>query len=133
MRKVFSFLVLAAVVLFTANCGGGGGNTPASITKSMYTQMQKGNFDKVFEIMMDNMNITAEQKQMLAAFMTPESLKEEMQKQGEIKSFDVTEVISEDGLSATVETKIVYKDGKEDSETTKWVKKDGRWVMSMGK
>jgi len=133
MRKLFSVLALAAVVLFTANCGGGG-NTPASIEKSMYTQMQKGNYDKVVKIMIDNLDATKEQKAQFAAFFTSDKIKKEMEKGGGLKSFEIIkEEISEDGLSATVETKVINNNGDEDTKTTKYVKKDGKWLMSLNK
>jgi len=133
MRKVFSVLVLAAVVLFTANCGGG--NTPASIEKSMLTQIQKGNYDGAIKVMMDNLDATKEQKGQMAAFVTSDKLKQEFEKDGNaLKSFEiVSEEISEDGKSAVVTTKMISADGKEDTKTSKYVNKDGKWLMAMDK
>ena len=133
MKKVFCFLAVAVIAFFTVNCGGGG-NTPAGIEKSILTQMQKGNYDKAIEIMMAHLDATAEQKAQLAAFINSEKLKAEAEKKGGIASFEVIkEEISEDGLTATVETKTVYKDGKEKTDTNKYVKKDGKWLLSIAK
>jgi len=134
MKKVFGILAMAAIVFFAANCGGGGGNTPSGIEKSIYTQMQKGNYDKVIGIMIDNLDATKEQKAQFAALFTSDKIKKEIEKDGGIKSFEIAkETISEDGLSATVETKIVNNEGKESTKTSKYVKKDGKWKISMDK
>ena len=45
----------------------------------------------------------------------------------------VEEKISEDGLSATVSTKVAYGNGTESTEQSKYVKKDNAWKLSMGK
>ena len=133
MKKVFSFLALAVIAFFTVSCGGGG-NTPAGIEKSILTQMQKGNYDKAIEVMMEHLDATAEQKAQFSAFINSDKLKAEMEKEGGIASFEIIkEEISEDGLTATVESKTVNKDGKEESKTSKYVKKDGKWMLSMGK
>jgi hypothetical protein len=139
MKKVLSFLVVTAIAFFAVNCGGsGGGNTPASIEKAMYSQLQKGNYEKAVEIMVENLDnedkeVSAEEKaQFVAAFA--EKAKQSNEAQGGIKSFEIVEeVISEDGLSATVSTKVVYGNGKEDTNTSKYVNKDGKWKMSLGK
>ena len=134
MKKVFSLLTAVAFVFLTANCGGSGGNGPASIEKSIYTQMQNGNYKKAVEIMFDNMDglkeeITEEQMTAIA-----EKVETGDKKEGGIKSFEiVSEEISEDGLTAEVTSKVVYGNGKEDTKTTEYVKVDGKWKMSMGK
>jgi len=135
MKRVFSFLVVAVIVVFTASCGGG--NTPASIEKAMLSQMQKGNYKKAVEIMAENLDgdetPSAEEKaQFVEAFS--EKARKSDEEEGGIKSFEITEEkISEDGLSATVSSKVVYGNGKETTTTSKYVKKDGKWKLSLGK
>ena len=143
MKKIFSFLAVAVIAFFAVSCGGNkGANTgvkggPASIEKTIYAQLQKGNYAKAVEIMVENLdNIKAssaeETAQMLSAFT--EKAKESNEAKGGVKSFEVLEEeISEDGLSAVVSTKIVYGNGEEKTETSKYVKKDGKWKLSMGK
>ena len=132
MKKYFNLLSLATIMLF-ASCGGGG-NTPASIEKSMYQQFQKGNYKKGIDILMENLDATAEQKAQFSAFFNDEKIKKEAENSGGIKSFEIVkEEISEDGLSAVVETKIVYTDDTEKTQSTNYVKKDGKWYLSMGK
>ena len=141
MRKVLFFLVAAVVVLFTTNCGGsgsGGGNNPSNIEKSIYTQMQKGNYEKAAEIMLNNLDDSKEtpSDEEKAQFLTAltEKAKQSAEAKGGINSFEITgENISEDGLTATVDTKVVYGDGTEKTETNKYVNKDGKWKLSMGK
>ena len=137
MRKVFSLVVVAVIGFFTANCGGSGGNTPASIEKSIYTQMQKGDYKKAAEIMVENFDsekpLSSKEKTEYVVIFT-EKIKQSAETQEGIKSFEIEgEEFSEDGLSATVSTKFVYGNGEEKTETTKYVKKDGKWRLSMGK
>jgi predicted SnoaL-like aldol condensation-catalyzing enzyme len=135
MKKAFGFLMAAAVTVLVASCGGG--NTPSSIEKSIYSQMVSGNYEKAVEILADNLDSektpSAEER---AEFITgfTEKAKESAEAKGGLKSFEiVSEEIAEDGLSATVTSKIVYGDGSEDSPTSKYIKKDGKWKLSMGK
>ena len=137
MRKVFSFLAVAVIALFTASCGGGG-NTPASIEKAICSQMQKGDYEKAIEIMFENIDDSsdvpsgAEKEKFLTAFA--EKAKQSADAKGGIKSFEITgEEISEDGLSATVTSKIIYGNGKEETKTSKYINKDGKWRVSIGK
>ena len=138
MKKVLSFLTVAVIAFFTVNCGGGkSSNGPASIEKSIYVQLQKGNYEKAVEIMLKNLDTekdpsAEESAQFLSAFT--EKAKESNEAKGGIKSFEIVgEEFSEDGLSATVSTKIVYGNGNEATETSKYVNKDGKWKLSMGK
>ena len=63
-----------------------------------------------------------------------EKAKQSTEAKGGVKSFEVVEEkISEDGLSATVSTKVVYGNGTESTEQSKYVKKDNVWKLSMGK
>jgi hypothetical protein len=121
------------IVLFAADCGGGG-NTPTNIEKSIYNQFIGGNYEKAATIMINNLDTTLseEDKALYAEFMKKE--KESHDAKGGVKSYDVVaEIISEDGLFATTETKIVFGDGSEDNNTTNYVKKDGVWKISSGK
>ena len=139
MKKIFSVLAVVAIAFFTANCGGGsgGGNNPASIEKSIYTQMQKGNFEKAVEIMLENLDSdkipSAEEKAQFLTTFTKKA-KQSFDAKGGIKSFEILgEEISEDGLKATVTSKIVFGNGEEETNKSKYVKVDGKWKFSMGK
>jgi uncharacterized protein with von Willebrand factor type A (vWA) domain len=136
MFKVRSILAVAAIAFFAAGCGGGS-NSPAGIEKAIYSQLQKGNYEKAVEILADNLDgnktPTAEEKAQFVKGLN-EKAKQSTDAKGGIKSFEiVSETISEDGESAKVETKIVYGNGKEEPQTTKYVKKDGAWKISLGK
>lgn len=52
-----------------------------------------------------------------------------------IKSFDVqTETISEDGMKAEVEMKVLFSNGDEESETVKLKKEEnGKWRINLGR
>ena len=136
MKKVFSILALAAIALLAANCGGGGGggNTPSGIMKSVYTQMQAGNYDKAAKFFLDNLDATDKEKAQYGALITSDKLKKSAEEKGGIQSFEiVSEKISDDGLSAVVEMKIVGKNGKTETNKGSFVKKDGVWKTSLKK
>jgi ABC-type glycerol-3-phosphate transport system substrate-binding protein len=136
MRRIANFLVAVAVVALAAGCGGGS-DSPSGITKSIYSQFQKGNYEKGVEVFVAHLDSdnegTAEEKQQFIKGFT-EKAKASMDEQGGIKSFEIVkETISEDGVQATVETKITYGNGSTKDESLKFVKKDGAWKISLGK
>ena len=142
MKKIFSFLAVATFAFFAVNCGGGsssggGSNAPAGITKSIYSQMQKGNYVKAVEVMMNNLDsddsLDKEGKaEMIKAFA--EKAESSTEAKGGLKSFEIMEEnISEDGLTAAVSVKLVYGNGTEDTDKLNFVKEDGKWKLSMGK
>jgi predicted SnoaL-like aldol condensation-catalyzing enzyme len=137
MTKVKSFLVITAFILLAVSCGGGSNDSPAGIEKAMYSQLQKGNYEKAAELLADNLESdktpSAEEKaEFVKAFA--EKAKQSTEARGGVKSFEIVkETISEDGESATVETRVIYGDGKEEIQTTKYVKKDGIWKLSFDK
>jgi hypothetical protein len=136
MTKFLSVLVVAAAVaMFTVNCGGGA-DTPAGIENMMYSQFQKGNYEKAVEILVDHIDSkkapSDEEKKMTMVALTEKTKQSLDAKQG-VKSYEVVkEEISEDGESATVETKVVYGDGSESTEKTKYVRKEGAWKIVFG-
>ena len=95
--------------------------------------MQAGNYEKAIKILMANLDATEKEKAQYGALITSDKLKEDAEKKGGIQSFDVSEKISDDGLSAVVTTKIVGKNGKTDTKTSNYVKKDGVWKISAKK
>jgi hypothetical protein len=137
MKKLFGYLVLAASIFFAASCGGDGANSPAGIEKSIYTQLQKGNYKAAVEILIENLDSdetpSAIEKSQAILALT-KKVEQGIEDEGGIKSFETGEAkIADDGLSATVETKIVKNDGSEKTETTKYVNKDGKWKISLNK
>lgn len=141
MKKVFSlFLVTAAIILFAANCGGGIGKnspSPADIEKSIYTQFQKGNYQKGVEIMLANVDSDKEatEKEMAEAITAfTEKSSESMEALSGLRNFEIiSEEIAEDGLTAKVTTKEFYGNGETQEKTTKYVNKDGKWKISFEK
>jgi hypothetical protein len=142
MKKFFSVLAVAAIVLFTVNCGGGGGsssiggkNSPASIEKEIYSQMKRGNYEKVFDHIagFDSDEISATDRREIVKALS-EKAKQSADAQGGLKDFEIlSETISDDGLTATVETKLVFGNGSEETQTSKYVKTDGKWQLAMDK
>jgi predicted SnoaL-like aldol condensation-catalyzing enzyme len=133
MTKTKCFLVVVALTLLGVGCGGGS-NSPTEIEKAMYSQFQKGNYEKAVEVMVDNLEsdeapAAEERTEFIKSFT--EKAKESIEAQGGIKDFEVVkETISEDGETATVEIKIIYGNGEEETQTSKYVKKDGVWKLS---
>ncbi|MDR0332643.1 MAG: DUF4878 domain-containing protein [Dysgonamonadaceae bacterium] len=142
MKKFFSVLVVATIILFTVNCGGGsssssigGKNSPASIEKEIYNQMKKGNYEKVFDHIagFDSDEISATDRREIVKALS-EKAKQSADAQGGLKDFEIlSETISDDGLTATVETKLVFGNGSEETQTSKYVKTDDKWQLAMDK
>jgi hypothetical protein len=136
MQKIFSSLFVAAIALVAASCGGG--DTPSAITESIYSQLQKGNYEKAFAIWADNLDEeelpAAEEK---AAFVSAlsEKAKQSAEVNGGAISFKIeNEEIAEDGNSATVKLTIVYGErGGIGTERNRYVKKDGKWKLLLGR
>lgn len=137
MKKLLNLMAFIAIALLVSNCGGNEAKTPATLEKSFYTELQKGNYEKAADLIIKNLStdkvMTAEESAQLVKSFT-EKAKQSTEAKGGVKSFEVVEEkISEDGLSATVSTKVVYGNGTESTEQSKYLKKDNVWKLSMGK
>ena len=137
MKKLVNLMAFIAIALFVTNCGGNEAKTPATMEKAFYSELQKGNYEKAAELIIKNLStdkeMTGEENAQLIKSFT-EKAKQSTETKGGVKSFEVVEEkISEDGLSATVSTKVVYGNGTESTEQTKYEKKDNVWKLSMGK
>ncbi|MDR0833783.1 MAG: DUF4878 domain-containing protein [Candidatus Symbiothrix sp.] len=136
MKKVMSLFVAAIAVLAVSSCGGG--KSPADIEKSIYTQFQKGNYERGLDIYFANIDTgegeTDKEQVKAVAEKIKASATQGFEKKEGIKSFEILEeTIAEDGETATVKTKIIAGDGSEDTQTTKYVKRDGKWKIVFGK
>ena len=49
-----------AIALFVTNCGGKEANTPSAIEKTLYTQLQKGDYQKAAELIIKNLSTEKE-------------------------------------------------------------------------
>ncbi len=137
MKKVWNVLALVGLVVAFTNCSGCCDKGPAAIEKSIYKELQKGDYHQAAELLVSNLDTseesTAEEKEQTIQLFA-EKAQSSMEAKGGIKSFEITEeAISEDGLSAVVSTKVVYGDNTEKVEQTKYVNKDGVWKMSLNK
>ncbi|GHT07223.1 hypothetical protein AGMMS49525_16290 [Bacteroidia bacterium] len=141
MKKVMSLLVAVLAMLAVSSCGGG--KSPADIEKSIYTQFQKGNYEKGLDIYFANIDQGDEakdqgQKQVDAqikalAEKVKASAAQGFEIKAGVKSFEILEeTIAEDGETATVQTKIIYGDGSEDTQSSKYVKRGGKWKIVFG-
>lgn len=129
MKKGLTLLIVSIITLLFTNCGGE--NTPAGIEKSIYTQLKNGNYEKAMTIMINNSvdydQSAPEKPQIIKSFA--QKAQQSTEAKGGIKSFEIgDESISEDGLSAVVEVKIVYGNGSEDTKKSFYIKKDNKWM-----
>lgn len=77
--------------------------------------------------------ITPEEKEQFGN-MLEEKGKKSIEKQGAIKSYEITsEEISEDGTTAKVDYIIKHEDGKESSQSINLVNIDGKWLIDSEK
>ena len=133
MKKFKSILsILTTILLFTAmSCGGGGGNAPGDVIKSVMTNLDKGNIDKVIDdLYTGDKEMTDEENAKITGILQM-SVTALEQKKG-IKSMEIiSEEIAEDGESAKVEMKIVYGDDSDDTQKYNCEKVDGKWKMKM--
>ncbi|GHT43813.1 hypothetical protein AGMMS49965_18380 [Bacteroidia bacterium] len=141
MKKVMNLVVAALATIAVSSCAGGGGsNSPADIEKSIYSQFQKGNFEKGMELYFDNIenneapNPDASDERQKVVKEFAQKAKQTVEAKGGIKDFEVLEeAIAEDGETAMVKSKTTYGDGSEQSQSSKYVKKDGQWKIVFGK
>jgi len=128
MRKLTGFLLMGIIVVTAMSCGGGT-DSPASIEKAIYSQMQKGNYEKGMKIYFDNL---AEPNPEMQGAMTmlAGKMKESITKEEGIKSFDIEEQIDESGEKAVVIVKVIHGNGKEKEEKRNYVKIDGKWKIA---
>ena len=129
MKKILSLLIVSTIMLLFVNCGGE--NTPAEIEKSIYTQMKRGNYEKAMDIMINNSadynQDAPEKSQVIKSFA--QKAQQSADAKGGIKSFEIVdEYISEDGLSATIEVKIIYGNGSEDTKRSPYIKEGNKWM-----
>lgn len=128
MKKVLSLLIVFSTILLLTNCGEG--NTPVGIEQSIYRQMKNGNYEKAATIIINNTanyNQDAPEKAQIITVLA-RKYQRSTEANGEIKSFQVIDkYTSEDGLSATVEVKIVYGNGSEDTKLSFYIKEEDKW------
>ena len=133
MRKLRGFLLMGIVAVMAMSCGGSS-NSPEEITKAIYSQFQKGNFEKGINIYFENSNAKDEQKNDMMRSMYVEKMKKSTEEKGGIKSFEIIKnEVDESGETAVVVTKVLYGNGEEKEEPNKFVKVDGKWKISAAK
>jgi hypothetical protein len=110
-----------------------GSSTPTSKAEAYLDDMKAGDYAAVIEHLHFKKAMTDQDKQQLAT-MLEEKGQKSIEKDGAIASYEIiSETISEDGTTATVESLIKYEGGKEKTETIKLVNVDGEWKVDSGK
>ncbi len=130
MKKI-KLLGLALITLAFAACTSS--NTPEGATKDMLTQLQKGNYEKIVDMMHFSKELSKEDKaQMVALFQG--KVQPEIEKHEGIASFEIGEVtMAEDGEHANVAYTINYGDGTSKPSKNEVIKVDGKWMNDAGK
>lgn len=131
INRISMFMAIFAFFAFMASCGGGA-KSPAAVSKSFVEKIEKGDVSAAIKMLDGVDKATEEEIQKMEAFLGEGS--KEIATKGGIKKIDVlSETISEDGMEAEVDLKVIYGDGEEDESTTKLKNIDGNWKISMGK
>jgi hypothetical protein len=125
MKKIAS-LVMAFAVMTLVSCGGGGGNTPTKTVKNYFDDIKAGKYEKAMEY------YNVDESGMAQLKMLAGKHEEAMNEKGGITSTEIiSETISEDGETATVEAKVTYGNGTVEENTFKLVKADGEWKLDL--
>ena len=133
MKKLFFSMFVAVVALTLWSCGSA--NTPSAVAEKAAKCIQNADYEGYVDLLdLKKSDGNDSEKEQLVALLREKGTKAMEKKQG-LKSYEVlSEQISEDGKSATVELKMVYGDGSEDTQKMKLVKNDnGDWKLTMGK
>jgi hypothetical protein len=129
MKKVSVILVLLAMTisLSLVSCGGGGGKTPADMEKTLWSYVQKGNYDKYIDYLID-ISADGENKEQMKSMKTmfTGKIQASMDEKGGLKSFEV-KTVSEDETTAELAISFTYGDGSTDKQTASYKKVDGKW------
>lgn len=120
MKKFLSLAGIIGLVLvigFAVVSCGGKGNSPTNVVKQLHTAIEKGDADKISELM------TPEAAQLMAMMM--EKTKGMLDEQGKITKTE--ETITGD----TAVVKVTYDNGEQGE--FKLVKTDGKWLVTLEK
>ena len=50
MKKLLNLMAFIAIALLVSNCGSNEAKTPATLEKSFYSELQKGNYEKAADL-----------------------------------------------------------------------------------
>ena len=134
MRKfmthlLFMFIVAIGMISCTPS-------TPSGAMEKYLSSLKAGDY----EAFVDGVNFSEtdpakleESREMLVSLIKEKGSKDFEKKNG-IQKFEIlSETISEDGNSATVEYITYFGDGSDKKEKSKMVKVDGKWLMDINK
>jgi hypothetical protein len=134
MKRLSMFMVVAILATMLAvSCGSGNGksDTPSGVVEQWYDYIIDGKYEEVLSLLPTNFEgkseaeIAKEKAQWVA--LCKMSYKTKLPEKAEI----ISEEIAEDGLSATVKTKLYFNDGTSKDELFKPVKINGVWKIKL--
>lgn len=126
---LFMFIVAIGMISCTPS-------TPSGAMEKYLSSLKAGDY----EAFVDGVSFSEtdpakleESREMLVSLIKEKGSKDFEKKNG-IQKFEIlSETISEDGNSATVEYITYFGDGSDKKEKSKMVKVDGKWLMDMNK
>ena len=120
MKSYFSyFLPIAALMIVGCSVG----RNPRSAAKHFYSSIAECRYDQALEATTLSQDIDPE-----IYYAIMEKVSHSIAERGGIESIEVVnETITEDGLSAVVETLITYADGSEHREECNVIRTDKGW------
>lgn len=135
MKRKFNLIGLMVMLMtigtLMISCGSDK-SSPSKAALAFTENIEKGNYDAAFNLLQGAEEATAEEKEKIIAFFKESS--KEMEKKGGISEKEIlSETISEDGKTATVEMKVTYGDGTSDESDNKLINTDDGWKLKMEK
>lgn len=132
MKKILVVLSVLAISLGVSSCGGGGtaslnkNASPSEVAVAMWKLVQDGDYEAALKQSAEQKDATPEEIEQLAKFA--EALYAAV---GGVKEVEVlSEKISEDGQTATVELMLTYGNGKTEKQKEKMVMTEEGWRMN---
>jgi hypothetical protein len=100
---------------------------PTDMEKTLWSYVQKGNYDKYIDYLID-ISVDGESKEQMKSMKTMFSgkIQASMDEKGGLKSFEV-KTVSEDETTAELAVSLTYGDGSTDEQTATYKKIDGKW------
>jgi hypothetical protein len=129
MKKVI--LIVVAVICFGIGANAqSSGKTPAEIERSIYVQLQNGNYEKANDIVWNNYaykNYLS--KKTDGDFVSIATFRKEVNSKGGIKSFEIKQQIAANGESATVIVTLRFGNGSLDTYASEYSKDSSGWQI----
>ncbi|MFI3292848.1 MAG: hypothetical protein SNG27_04820 [Rikenellaceae bacterium] len=134
MKKFFTLLSVVFAFVCMVSCSSS--STPSAVVEKYAKCMMNEDYETAVDLFYfsvdDAEKLKTNKEKMVKMF--DRYVKPEFDKNGGVKGYEIgEEVISEDGLSATVSFDYIYGNDKVDSQRSKLKNIDGKWYLDSGK